>query len=113
MKWNHHKMQQQKQQQKQKLLDEEEEQRVEDESPKTMAFHLVPCAKTSSCSFLAASVAVVEEFYYITDNTYFKEEVLQKEFAVLNYLKFEMSAPTIKCFLRRIGIEANERANVQ
>ncbi|KAI4307240.1 hypothetical protein L6164_030447 [Bauhinia variegata] len=43
----------------------------------------------------------VEEFCYITDNTYFKEEVLQMESAVLNYLKFEMTAPTIKCFLRR------------
>ncbi|XP_057518118.1 cyclin-A1-4 [Amaranthus tricolor] len=43
----------------------------------------------------------VEEFCYITDNTYLKEEVLEMEAAVLNYLKFEMSAPTIKCFLRR------------
>ncbi|KAH0711791.1 hypothetical protein KY289_007750 [Solanum tuberosum] len=38
----------------------------------------------------------VEEFCYITDNTYFKEEVLQIESAVLNYLKFEMTAPTAK-----------------
>ncbi|KAG6578948.1 Cyclin-A1-1, partial [Cucurbita argyrosperma subsp. sororia] len=43
----------------------------------------------------------VEEFCYITDNTYFKEEVLQMESSVLNYLKFEMTAPTPKCFLRR------------
>ncbi|CAA2991996.1 cyclin-A1-4 isoform X2 [Olea europaea subsp. europaea] len=43
----------------------------------------------------------VEEFCYITDNTYFKDEVLQMESAVLNYLKFEMTAPTTKCFLRR------------
>ncbi|KAK7385150.1 hypothetical protein VNO78_30862 [Psophocarpus tetragonolobus] len=43
----------------------------------------------------------VEEFCYITDNTYLKEEVLKMESAVLNYLKFEMTAPTIKCFLRR------------
>ncbi|KAH1215207.1 Cyclin-A1-1 [Glycine max] len=43
----------------------------------------------------------VEEFRYITDNTYLKEEVLQMESAVLNYLKFEMTAPTVKCFLRR------------
>ncbi|KAK3230588.1 hypothetical protein Dsin_002469 [Dipteronia sinensis] len=43
----------------------------------------------------------VEEFCYITDNTYFKEEVLEMESAVLNYLKFEMTAPTPKCFLRR------------
>uniref|UniRef100_A0A7N2MJS4 B-like cyclin n=1 Tax=Quercus lobata TaxID=97700 RepID=A0A7N2MJS4_QUELO len=43
----------------------------------------------------------IEEFCNITDNTYFKEEVLQMESAVLNYLKFEMTAPTAKCFLRR------------
>lgn len=43
----------------------------------------------------------VEEFCYITDNTYFKDEVLQMESTVLNFLKFEMTAPTIKCFLRR------------
>ncbi|KAL5997609.1 Cyclin-A1-3 [Asimina triloba] len=42
-----------------------------------------------------------EEFCYITDNTYFKDEVLQMEAAVLKYLKFEMTAPTTKCFLRR------------
>ncbi|KAF4352961.1 hypothetical protein F8388_008382 [Cannabis sativa] len=43
----------------------------------------------------------VEEFCYITDNTYFKDEVLEMESSVLNYLKFEMTAPTTKCFLRR------------
>ncbi|XP_077251039.1 cyclin A1;1 [Tasmannia lanceolata] len=43
----------------------------------------------------------VEEFCYITDNTYFKDEVLQMEAAVLKYLKFEMTVPTAKCFLRR------------
>ncbi|XP_022766336.1 cyclin-A1-1-like [Durio zibethinus] len=43
----------------------------------------------------------VEEFCYITDNTYLKEEVLEMESSVLNYLKFEMTAPTAKCFLRR------------
>ncbi|KAG6497681.1 cyclin-A1-4-like [Zingiber officinale] len=43
----------------------------------------------------------VEEFCYITDNTYFKDEVLQMETEVLKYLKFEMTAPTAKCFLRR------------
>ncbi|PIA37583.1 hypothetical protein AQUCO_03000268v1 [Aquilegia coerulea] len=49
----------------------------------------------------------VEEFCYITDNTYFKEEVLQMESAVLNFLKFEMTAPTAKCFLRRFAHAAN------
>lgn len=43
----------------------------------------------------------VAEFCYITDNTYSKEEVLQMESAVLNYLKFEMTVPTTKCFLRQ------------
>ncbi|XP_010521286.1 PREDICTED: cyclin-A1-2 isoform X2 [Tarenaya hassleriana] len=43
----------------------------------------------------------VEEFCYITDNTYFKNEVLEMESSVLNYLKFEITAPTAKCFLRR------------
>lgn len=43
----------------------------------------------------------VEEFCYITDNTYFKDEILQMETSVLNYLKFEVTAPTTKCFLRR------------
>uniref|UniRef100_A0A5B7AJ50 Putative cyclin-A1-1-like n=1 Tax=Davidia involucrata TaxID=16924 RepID=A0A5B7AJ50_DAVIN len=52
----------------------------------------------------------VEEFCCITDNTYFKEEVLQMESAVLNYLKFEMTAPTAKCFLRRF-VRAAEGSN--
>ncbi|PWA43688.1 cyclin A1,1 [Artemisia annua] len=43
----------------------------------------------------------VEEFCYITDNTYFKDEVLEMESSVLNFLKFEMTAPTVRCFLRR------------
>ncbi|KAK4716016.1 hypothetical protein R3W88_014354 [Solanum pinnatisectum] len=52
----------------------------------------------------------VEEFYHITDNTYFKEEVLQMESVVLNYLKFEMTAPTAKCFLRRF-VRADQGLN--
>ncbi|CAN6326241.1 unnamed protein product [Urochloa humidicola] len=43
----------------------------------------------------------VEELKYVTDNSYTKEEVLQMEGSVLNYLKFEMTVPTPKCFLRR------------
>ncbi|GLT77907.1 hypothetical protein SLA2020_494620 [Shorea laevis] len=53
----------------------------------------------------------VEEFCYITDNTYFKEEVLEMESAVLNYLKFEMTAPTAKCFLRRFVRAAAQEIN--
>nr|XP_043615743.1 cyclin-A1-1-like [Erigeron canadensis] len=41
----------------------------------------------------------VEDFCYITDNTYSQNEVLQMEFSVLHYLKFEMTAPTVRCFL--------------
>ncbi|KAL6626232.1 hypothetical protein ACP70R_029958 [Stipagrostis hirtigluma subsp. patula] len=44
---------------------------------------------------------LVEELCYISDNLYTKDEVLQMEASVLNYLKFEMTAPTAKCFLRR------------
>ncbi|KAL6624727.1 hypothetical protein ACP70R_032048 [Stipagrostis hirtigluma subsp. patula] len=44
---------------------------------------------------------LVEELCYITDNSYTKDEVLQMEASVLSYLKFEMTAPTAKCFLRR------------
>lgn len=43
----------------------------------------------------------VEEFCYITDNTYTKEDVLKMEIQVLNYLGFKLSFPTIKLFLRR------------
>ncbi|MCO5601599.1 hypothetical protein L7F22_055722 [Adiantum nelumboides] len=43
----------------------------------------------------------VEEFCYITDNTYCKEEVLDMERQVLNQLHFELTGPTTKTFLRR------------
>ncbi|XP_040363950.1 cyclin-A1-4 isoform X3 [Rosa chinensis] len=59
-----------------------------------------------ACMMIAAKyeeihVPEVEEFCYITDNTYFKDEVLKMESDVLNHLKFEMTAPTAMCFLRR------------
>ncbi|KAI5655228.1 hypothetical protein M9H77_32415 [Catharanthus roseus] len=44
----------------------------------------------------------VEDFCYITDNTYKKEEVVKMEADVLKFLKFEMGNPTIKTFLRRL-----------
>lgn len=57
-----------------------------------------------SCEFIRKYEEIcapqVEEFCYITDNTYFKDEVLQMEATVLNFLKFELTAPTAKCFLR-------------
>ncbi|KAK7283057.1 hypothetical protein RIF29_12299 [Crotalaria pallida] len=43
----------------------------------------------------------VEEFCFITDNTYSREEVLKLEREVLNLLNFKLSVPTTKTFLRR------------
>ena len=42
----------------------------------------------------------VEEFCFITDNTYTKEEVVKMEKEVLNLLRFQLSVPTTKTFLR-------------
>ncbi|XVF25044.1 hypothetical protein REPUB_Repub13aG0179800 [Reevesia pubescens] len=43
----------------------------------------------------------VEEFCFITDNTYAREEVLNMESQVLKYFGFQLFAPTAKTFLRR------------
>ncbi|KAK6116873.1 hypothetical protein DH2020_049403 [Rehmannia glutinosa] len=43
----------------------------------------------------------VEEFCFITDNAYTKEEVVKMESHVLNFLGFHLSVPTTKKFLRR------------
>lgn len=43
----------------------------------------------------------VEEFCYITDNTYTREQVLEAEREVLNTLGFDITQPTAKSFLRR------------
>ncbi|KAJ0959901.1 hypothetical protein J5N97_000335 [Dioscorea zingiberensis] len=43
----------------------------------------------------------VEQFCFVTDNTYTKEEVLKMESQVLNYIGFRLSVPTIETFLRR------------
>lgn len=43
----------------------------------------------------------LEEFCFITDNTYTREEVLKMESQVLNFLHFQLSVPTTKSFLRR------------
>ncbi|XVF74650.1 hypothetical protein PTKIN_Ptkin13bG0128000 [Pterospermum kingtungense] len=43
----------------------------------------------------------VEEFCFITDNTYSREEVLKMEIQVLKYFGFQIFAPTAKTFLRR------------
>ncbi|EXC25827.1 hypothetical protein L484_019461 [Morus notabilis] len=43
----------------------------------------------------------VEEFCFITDNTYTREEVLKMEIEVLKCFNFQLFAPTAKTFLRR------------
>ncbi|KAL6873614.1 hypothetical protein ACP4OV_013696 [Aristida adscensionis] len=43
----------------------------------------------------------VEEFCFITDNTYSKSQVLKMECQVVNDLGFHLSVPTTKTFLRR------------
>ncbi|XP_017429089.1 putative cyclin-A3-1 isoform X1 [Vigna umbellata] len=42
----------------------------------------------------------VEDFCYITDNTYSKEEVVNMEAEILKALRFELGGPTVKTFLR-------------
>ncbi|XP_039023950.1 putative cyclin-A3-1 [Hibiscus syriacus] len=50
----------------------------------------------------------VEDFCYITDNTYRKEEVVKMEADILKALKFELGNPTVKTFLRRFTRDAQE-----
>ncbi|TYH65488.1 hypothetical protein ES332_D06G059500v1 [Gossypium tomentosum] len=59
----------------------------------------VACMMIAS-KYEEVSAPQVEEFCYVTDNTYCKDEILQMESSVLNYLKFEMTVPTTKFFLR-------------
>ncbi|KAH0920323.1 hypothetical protein HID58_027983 [Brassica napus] len=74
-----------------------------------------------SCMMIAAKyeevcVPQVESFCYITDNTYSRNEVcallLEMESSVLNYLKFELTTPTAKCFLRRFVRAAQGKKEV-
>ena len=44
----------------------------------------------------------VEDFVYITDSTYSAAEVLQMEVTVLNALRFNLTAVTPYCFLKRL-----------
>ncbi|KAF5747021.1 putative cyclin A [Tripterygium wilfordii] len=58
----------------------------------------------------------VEEFCYITDNTYTKDEVVKMEACILKSLKFELGNTTIKTFLRRfirIAQEDDKNLNLQ
>ncbi|XP_060173383.1 putative cyclin-A3-1 [Lycium barbarum] len=50
----------------------------------------------------------VEDFCYITDNTFTKKEVVKMEADVLQSLKFEMGNPTTKTFVRRFTRVAQE-----
>ncbi|XAR61938.1 hypothetical protein NMG60_11016494 [Bertholletia excelsa] len=50
----------------------------------------------------------VEDFCYITDNTYTKHEVVKMEANILKCLHFEMGSPTIKTFLRKFTRIAQE-----
>ncbi|KAE8718638.1 Cyclin-A1-1 [Hibiscus syriacus] len=59
------------------------------------------------------SASQVEEFCYVTDNTYCKDEILQMESAVLNYLKFELTVPTAKFFLTQFVCSAELFNQVQ
>ncbi|XRB15229.1 G2/mitotic-specific cyclin-B [Pseudoscourfieldia marina] len=43
----------------------------------------------------------VKEFRYITDNTYSRDEIVGMEREILKTLKFELTVPTAKWFLRR------------
>ncbi|XP_057794410.1 putative cyclin-A3-1 [Salvia miltiorrhiza] len=54
-----------------------------------------------ACKYEEINPAHVEDFCYITDNTYTREEVMKMESDVLTSLKFEMGSPTTKTFLRR------------
>ncbi|KAK9923270.1 hypothetical protein M0R45_031699 [Rubus argutus] len=48
----------------------------------------------------------LDEFCFMTDNTYTKEDVLQMENQVLKYLGFQLFVPTAKSFLRRFLLAA-------
>lgn len=52
----------------------------------------------------------IEDFCYITDNTYAKEEVLEMEKEILKFLNFEVSNPTTKTFLRSFTRTAQENS---
>ena len=54
----------------------------------------------------------VDEFCYITDNTYTRDQVLAMERQVLDTLSFELTTPTTKSFLRRFlrAAEADHKA---
>lgn len=58
------------------------------------------CCFVSSRKYEEISPPNVEDFCYITDNTYTKDEVVKMEADILKSLKFELGSPTVKTFLR-------------
>ncbi|XP_044487939.1 G2/mitotic-specific cyclin C13-1-like isoform X2 [Mangifera indica] len=58
------------------------------------------CCMLIASKYEEISPPHVEDFCYVTDNTYTKEEVVDMEEEVLKYLNFEVSTPTTKSFLR-------------
>ncbi|KAF5950015.1 hypothetical protein HYC85_012008 [Camellia sinensis] len=50
----------------------------------------------------------VDEFCYLTDNAYTKKEVVKMEADILKHLKFEVGGPTIKTFLGKVTVVAQE-----
>ncbi|CAL0322484.1 unnamed protein product [Lupinus luteus] len=58
----------------------------------------------------------VEDFCFITDNAYSKEQVVEMEADILKTLKFELGGPTVKTFLRRfskVGQDSDHTSNLQ
>ncbi|MED6162897.1 cyclin [Stylosanthes scabra] len=57
----------------------------------------------------------VEEFCYITDNTYTKDQVVEMEADILKSLKFELGGPTVKTFLRfsKVAQESKDTTDLQ
>jgi len=54
-----------------------------------------------ACKFEEIHPPLVEDFVYITDNTYSREEIFRTELISLNTLKFSLTVCTIKNFLTR------------
>lgn len=55
----------------------------------------------------------IEDFCYITDSTYNREEVLQMERKLLEILSFELTQPTIKTFLTKMLEETGATVKVK
>lgn len=55
----------------------------------------------------------IDEFCYITDSTYTREEVLQMERQILDTLGFELTQPTVKAFLTRMLAETGATSEIQ